>query len=69
MLHLIFTLLSVYLKLFWFNLYGDQSVQRIHRGLLYQNAPHGRYVDFPLDPQCLSLFSGNVTETLSTDFC
>jgi hypothetical protein len=55
-------------KLFWCNLYGDQSVQRIQRGLLYQNAPHGRYVDFPFDPQCLSLFSGNVTETHNVDF-
>jgi hypothetical protein len=56
MLHLIFTLRSDYFKLFWCNLYGDQSVQRIQRGLLYQNAPHGRYVDFPFDPQCLSVF-------------
>ncbi len=64
-LHLIFTLMSDSVKLFWCNLYGDQNVQR---GLLYQNAPHWGYVDFPFDLQCLSLFSGNVTETHNVDF-
>ncbi len=67
-LHLIFTLMSDSVKLFWCKLYGYQSVLMIQRGWLYQNAQHGGYVDFPFDQQCLSLFAGNVTETHNADF-